>query len=98
MPNIYEWPSPANPDRTQKILSEHPEFSNPNVAVTASTLTLRAELHAGRTMLFDLVTGNIITLPAAIGSGNRYKFMVKTLATSNSHIVKVANATDVMAG
>lgn len=98
MPNTYEFPSPPDAARMLKMLSEHPEFGNPYVPVATSTLLIKPELHAGRTMLFDLATGVTVTLPAASGSGNRYRFMVKTLATSNSHIVKVANSSDVMAG
>jgi hypothetical protein len=40
----------------------------------------------------------VVTLPAAAGTGARFRFVVAALATSNSHIVKVANASDVMYG
>ena len=46
----------------------------------------------------DTLTGSIVTLPPALGSRRRYDFVVSVLATSNSHIVKVANAVDVMQG
>ncbi len=42
--------------------------------------------------------GSLTTLPAAIGSGNRWRFEVNVLATSNSHKIQVANGTDVMQG
>lgn len=46
----------------------------------------------------DTAAGSVVTLPAASGTGNVFKFRVKTLATTNSHIVKVANSSDAMQG
>jgi hypothetical protein len=40
-----------------------------------------------KVVAFDQAAGSVVTLPAATGSGARYRFYVKTLATSNSHIV-----------
>jgi hypothetical protein len=62
-----------------------------------STLTLR-EAHDGKIILLDTLTGSIVTLPPARGSGMTLKFVVSVLATSNSHIVKVANTVDTMQG
>jgi len=70
---------------------------NTNVAA-GSTLTLTAATHAGRTINLDTAAGSTVTLPAATGSGDRYRFVVSVLATSNSHIVKVANSTDIIWG
>ena len=44
---------------------------------------------------FDTAAGSVVTLPAATGSGFRAKFYVKTLATSNSHILYTASANGV---
>lgn len=63
-----------------------------------ATITLDPSKHANRVGLLDTAAGSIVTLPAAVGSGNMYWFEVSVLATSNSHVVKVANATDVMEG
>lgn len=68
------------------------------VSATASTLTATSAAHAGRTVLLDRAAGIAVTLPAATGTGNTYKFVVVTTITSNSTTIKVANATDVMAG
>lgn len=68
------------------------------VSVTAATATVTSAAHAGRTVLLDRAAGQALTLPAATGSGNSYKFFVKTTITSNSTTIKVADATDVMAG
>ena len=61
-------------------------------------VTLTSASHAGRTMVFDIASGATVTLPAASGTGNVYKFFVKTTVTSNSYKIQVANANDTMAG
>jgi DNA-binding transcriptional regulator YdaS (Cro superfamily) len=63
-----------------------------------STLTVTRALHAGRTILLDTLTGSVVTLPAAAGTGDKYRFFVSVAPTSNNHIVKVANASDTMVG
>lgn len=68
-------------------------------AVSAgSTLAMSRILHRNKTILLDTLTGSVATLPKASGSGARYRFVVSVLATSNSHVVKVGNTTDVMRG
>ncbi len=62
------------------------------------TLTVTAALHAGRIIKLDTAAGSVCTLPAATGTGNVYRFMTTVIATSNSHVIKVANGTDVMSG
>ena len=68
------------------------------VSLTDATATVTAAAHAGRTVLLDRAAGQALTLPAATGTGNSYKFFVATTITSNSTTIKVADATDVMAG
>ena len=69
------------------------------LAVAAgSALTMTEELHAGTTISLDTAAGSTVTLPASTGQGAVYRFRVSVLATSNNHIIKVANATDVMQG
>jgi len=67
------------------------------VSVTAN-VTLTSASHAGRTMVFDIASGATVTLPAASGTGNIYKFFVKTTVTSHGYKIQVANANDTMAG
>lgn len=67
------------------------------VSITANA-TLTSASNAGRTMLLDVASGATVTLPAATGTGNVYKFFVKTTVTSNNYVIQVANATDTMAG
>jgi hypothetical protein len=67
------------------------------VSVTAD-VTLTSASNAGRTMVLDVASGATVTLPAASGTGNVYKFFVKTTVTSNSYKIQVANADDTMSG
>ncbi len=53
---------------------------------------------AGRLIRLDTAAGSTATLPKATGTGLIYRFVVSVLATSNSHIIKVGNATDGMIG
>jgi len=63
-----------------------------------SALTLTADTHGNRTINLDTLAGSTVTLPASTGSGLTYRFRVSVLATSNSHIIKVANASDAFDG
>lgn len=62
-----------------------------------STKVLTAN-DAGSTTFLQALTGSTVTLPVSTGSGRAYRFVVSVLATSNSHIVKVANASDTIQG
>lgn len=48
--------------------------------------------------LLDAAAGATVTLPAAMGTGFKYKFIVSTTVTSNSYIIQAASSSDVMAG
>jgi len=67
-------------------------------ALTASTLTITRDLHDLKTIVVNRAAGSTITLPAASGSGAKYRFFVGTTITSNALIIKVANASDTMEG
>jgi hypothetical protein len=51
---------------------------------------------AGKIILLNQADGSVVTLPTATGSGNVYRFMVSVVSTA--HVIKVANATDIMQG
>lgn len=68
------------------------------VTCTASTLAVTAVLHAGRTITLNRAAGIAVTLPAATGTGNIYRFVMVAAVTSNTTTIKVANATDIMTG
>lgn len=63
-----------------------------------SALTLTLATHGGKRIFLDTAAGSTVTLPASTGSGATYTFVVSVLATSNSHIIKVANVSDAMQG
>lgn len=67
------------------------------VSLTAST-TLNADGYAGRTIVLNAAAGLTVTLPAATGTGYTYDIVVGTTVTSNSYIIRVASASDVMMG
>lgn len=72
----------------------------PNLGViplTASA-TLNADAYAGKTIRLNAAAGLTVTLPPATGSGATFKIVVGTTVTSNSYIIRVANAADVMGG
>ena len=64
--------------------------------LTASATLTRSQ--AGATVVLAAAAGLTVTLPAATGSGDVYTIVVGTTVTSNSYIVRVANAADVMMG
>lgn len=65
--------------------------------VAGPTKTLTSANDKQTIKLGDLA-GSTVTLPAATGSGVRFRFLVTVLATSNSHIIKTAPSTDVFIG
>lgn len=68
------------------------------INVTAATLTVDRDTHAGTVVTVNRAAGCTVTLPAAAGKGDEYTFYVGTTISSNSFIVKVANSSDTMAG
>jgi hypothetical protein len=96
MPNTA-FARPMTEEAQHQLLSNHPAFSNKLVTLSVSQ-TLSQEKHADRTLLLDLAAGVTITLPKATGSGHKYKFVIKTTATTNNYIIKVGNTTDIIQG
>ena len=68
------------------------------LVAAGGTLTLTAATHSDKTIALDTAAGSIVTLPTSTGGGARYRFLVTVTATSNSHVIKVGNATDEMRG
>ena len=66
--------------------------------IVNKTLDVIERIHGGRVITLDRAAGVTVTLPPASGSGAKYTFVIKTAATSNAHIIQVANSTDVMNG
>jgi hypothetical protein len=97
---IYDLSATAAKYITRAELYESMRLSAVAASVIAagSTLSVTAALHGGKVIALDTLTGSVCTLPVATGSGNVYHFITKVLATSNSHIIKVADASGLMAG
>lgn len=68
------------------------------LVAAGSSLSVTEALHDGKTILLDTLAGSVCTLPAASGSGARFKFQVSVVPTSNAHVVKVANGSDIIQG
>lgn len=64
---------------------------------TAATLAITEADHEGQTITLNRAGGIAVTLPASTGGGARYRFLVGTTFTS-AGTIKVANASDTMAG
>ena len=67
------------------------------VNCTASTLTVTADLHAGKIITLNRAAGIVVSLPAATATGNVYKFFVGTTVTSNVYRIN-ALTTDIIQG
>ena len=63
-----------------------------------ATKTLSRASDRFKIVNLDTAAGSVVTLPPALGDQIEFLFLVTVLATSNSHIVKVANAVDVFRG
>jgi hypothetical protein len=68
------------------------------VNVTTTPLAVTSDNHAGRLVTLNRAAGIAVTLPAAVGSGCVYEFVIGTTITSNTTTIKVANASDVYVG
>lgn len=85
--NLGMWPESA------KALAE-----DGRVTAAGSSITLNADAHAGGLVQLNTAAGSTVVLPASTGSGIKIRVAVSVLATSNSHVIKVANSTDIMVG
>jgi hypothetical protein len=72
-------------------------YSLQPIVVTATT-SLTQRPFANNVCVLDNATGKTLTLPASTGKGDVYTVYVKTTVSSGSHVVQVANSTDVMNG
>lgn len=68
------------------------------IDLDATSLTVTAGTHGERIVtLSHTAATSTVTLPAATGTGNIYRFIVSAVNTNN-HVIQVANATDVFEG
>src|SRR5688572_20292539 len=66
------------------------------VNATAATLTATSALHNNKVVTLNRAAGIAVTLPAATGSGDKYRFIVGTTFTGAATIKVVGN--DIMKG
>jgi hypothetical protein len=66
--------------------------------IIAEATFTAAPAHPVQEYLLDRAAGSTVTLPAALGTGFRYRFRVGTTVTSNDNIIQAASSSDVMAG
>lgn len=64
------------------------------VSATAANLTVTAALHEGRTVVLNRATGVAVSLPAATGSGARYRFVIGTATAGGSQTIATVPTTD----
>src|SRR3990167_5143404 len=60
-------------------------FIHRSVSELTAATTIKPGEHSGRTNRLNAVAGITMTLPAATGSGNRYRFVNGTALTSAQH-------------
>lgn len=80
-------------------MQEMREVANRGITtVTSSTVTITAASHAGHTIVLTRAAGIAATLPAATGTGNKYRFVLGATVTSNTTTIKAASASDAFCG
>ncbi len=70
---------------------------NPPPQAGGSTLPVTAAM-SGKPILLDTAGGTTATLPAATGTGNKYKFVVTVSTTSAAHKILAASSSDFIIG
>jgi len=60
--------------------------SNPPIDILTATLAVSRNVHDNRPILLDKSAGIAVTLPRALGTGARFKFVVVTASNANTII------------
>lgn len=72
-------------------------LNSPTPIAAGSTLAVTAAM-SNSVIKLDTAAGSVATLPAATGSGNRFRFVVTTTASSNAHKILAASSSDFLNG
>jgi hypothetical protein len=88
---------PSNTENTLNALIQEINAIQPVGTLAGAMLTVTPAM-AGGVIRLNAATGNVVTLPAATGSGNKYEFHVDTTVTSNATTIDVARTADKMVG
>lgn len=94
---------PTQVDILEDVTATATEINNvadtsSRLVAAGSTLAMTQAAHDGKIICLDTASGSVVTLPASTGGGAVYRFLITVTATSNSHIIKVANTSDEMRG
>lgn len=65
--------------------------NDPPFSVTTSTLTLNARDYGNRSVYLNRAAGVALTLPAATGSGTRFRVLVGTAASGGSYVISTTS-------
>jgi hypothetical protein len=84
-------------DATPLEINRAADVSTRLVAAGA-TEAITVAAHDGKTVLLDTAGGSVCTLPVAAATGARIRFAVTVRPSGGSHIIKVGNASDFIAG
>jgi hypothetical protein len=68
------------------------------LVAAGATLAVTVAAHDGKTIQLDAAGGSVCTLPVASATGARVRFAVTVRPASGSHVIKVGNASDFIAG
>lgn len=71
--------------------------NNISPILAGATLSLIAA-NSDTTILLNTAAGSVVTMPAALGTGNIYKFVVTTTTTSGAHKILAASSSDFLIG
>lgn len=88
----------ASLNQSFPVRDQFPNMENSRIRTLTASTTITAEQHDGQTLLMGASGAALtFTLPAALGTGAKFRFRVSVVNTSN-YVIQVANSTDVMAG
>lgn len=83
---------------TAAELNRAADVSTRIVSTTAATLAVTLADHESKTVVLASTHTQTLTLPAATGSGARFRFAVSVVGTDGSKVIKVANTADLLTG
>lgn len=87
----------ASLNTSRPVMDQMPNMEQSRLRSITAATTLSAELHDCQTIYLNNTTGFAITLPAANGTGARFRIFVAATVSSGSHTI-VAAGSDVMKG
>lgn len=91
--SAYAWVSSGGGFETMLEVNRATDVSGRSIAA-GSSKTLTVNEHEGKTILLDTAAGSTVTLPTGGTLGARYRFLVKTKATSNQHKIIFGDTSD----